>query len=54
MDCVRSVGIDTQFILRTDKVARSLFLETGANQRPSNVIYDRADSSVAIHAGICI
>ena len=49
VDCVRSVGIDTQFILRTDQGRLGLyFLETGANQRPSNVIYDRADSSVAI------
>ena len=49
MDSVRSVGIDTQFILRTDEGRLGLyFLETGANQRPSNVIYDRADSAVAI------
>ncbi|VGO11987.1 2-dehydro-3-deoxygluconokinase [Pontiella desulfatans] len=49
MDSVRAVGIDTQFILRTDEGRLGLyFLETGANQRPSNVIYDRADSAVAI------
>ena len=49
MDSVRSVGIDTQYILRTDDGRLGLyFLETGANQRPSNVIYDRADSAVAI------
>lgn len=49
MDSVRSVGIDTQYVLRTDKGRLGLyFLETGANQRPSNVIYDRADSSIAI------
>ena len=49
VDSVRSVGIDTQYILRTDKGRLGLyFLETGANQRPSNVIYDRADSSLAM------
>lgn len=49
MDSVRAVGIDTQYIQRTDEGRLGLyFLETGANQRPSNVIYDRADSAVAI------
>ncbi len=49
MDSVRAVGIDTDFVLRTDKGRLGLyFLETGANQRPSNVIYDRADSAVSI------
>lgn len=49
LDSVRSVGIDTQYVLRTDVGRLGLyFLETGANQRPSNVIYDRADSAVAI------
>lgn len=49
MDSVRAMGIDTQFILRTDEGRLGLyFLETGANQRPSNVIYDRADSSISI------
>ncbi|MBU2950983.1 sugar kinase [Tamlana agarivorans] len=49
MDAVRAVGVDTQYVLRTDKGRLGLyFLETGANQRPSNVIYDRADSAIAI------
>lgn len=49
MDSVRAVGIDTDYILRTDEGRLGLyFLETGANQRPSTVIYDRADSAVAI------
>jgi 2-dehydro-3-deoxygluconokinase len=49
MDTLRAVGIDTQYILRTDFGRLGLyFLETGANQRPSNVIYDRADSAVAM------
>lgn len=49
LDTLRAVGIDTRFILRTDHGRLGLyFLETGANQRPSNVIYDRADSAIAI------
>jgi 2-dehydro-3-deoxygluconokinase len=51
MDTLRAVGIDTQYVLRTDKGRLGLyFLETGANQRPSNVIYDRAGSAVALAA----
>ncbi len=49
VDTLRAVGLDTQFVLRTDEGRLGLyFLETGTNQRPSNVIYDRAASSVAI------
>jgi 2-dehydro-3-deoxygluconokinase len=49
MDSLRAVGIDTRNVLRTDKGRLGLyFLETGANQRPSNVIYDRDDSAIAI------
>jgi len=52
MDTIRGVGIDTQYILRTDEGRLGLyFLETGANQRPSNVVYDRADSAIAITPG---
>lgn len=46
---LRSLGVDTQSILRTDAGRLGLyFLEKGVNQRPGNVIYDRADSAVAI------
>ncbi|MFZ1749402.1 MAG: sugar kinase [Saprospiraceae bacterium] len=49
IDAVRSVGVDTNYILRTNEGRLGLyFLETGANQRPSNVIYDRQNSSIAI------
>lgn len=49
MDSLRAVGIDTQYVLRTDEGRLGLyFLETGANQRPSNVVYDRADSAISI------
>ncbi len=46
---LRSLGLDTSHILRTHDGRLGLyFLETGANQRPGNVIYDREGSSVAI------
>ncbi len=49
MDTLRAVGIDTRFIVRSDTGRLGLyFLETGANQRPSNVVYDRADSAVSL------
>lgn len=45
---LRALGVDTRHILRTDSGRMGLFfLETGANQRPGNVIYDRAGSSVS-------
>ncbi len=49
MDTLRSVGIDTSYVLRTDYGRLGLyFLETGANQRPSHVIYDRDYSAVSM------
>lgn len=49
VDSVRAVGVDTQYVVRTNEGRLGLyFLETGANQRPSNVIYDRADAAIAI------
>ncbi|MBT3377212.1 MAG: sugar kinase [Lentisphaerae bacterium] len=46
---LRAMGVDTSAIVRTDDGRLGLyFVETGANQRPSNVIYDRAGSSVSI------
>ena len=49
MDSVRAMGVDTSKILLTDKGRLGMYyLETGANQRPSNVIYDREDSAVSI------
>ncbi len=48
LDAVRSVGVDTSFSLRADRGRLGMYyLETGANQRPSQVIYDRADSAVS-------
>lgn len=49
IDAVRAMGVDTSKILRTDKGRLGMyFLETGANQRPSNVIYDRENSAVSV------
>lgn len=46
---LRSMGVDTRFIVRAERGRLGLyFLESGANQRPSNVVYDREGSSVAI------
>jgi len=43
------LGVDTSCIVRTKNGRLGLyFLETGANQRPSNVIYDREHSSVSL------
>ncbi|AKJ64917.1 sugar kinase [Kiritimatiella glycovorans] len=49
--CVRSLkalDVETRHIVRTDSGRLGLyFVETGANQRPSNVIYDREHSAVS-------
>ena len=46
---LRGLGVDTHHILRTSQGRLGLyFLETGANQRAGNVIYDRDGASVAI------
>ncbi len=46
---LRSLGVDTRHILRPPHGRLGLyFLETGANQRPGNVIYDRDGAAVAI------
>ncbi len=49
LDSLRATGIDCGAVLRTGYGRLGLyFLETGANQRPSSVLYDRADSAVAL------
>ena len=45
---VRSFGVDVSNIKMTDGRMGIYFLETGSNQRPSKVVYDRADSAIAI------
>ncbi len=48
--CVRELrrqGIDTSLIVRKGNRLGIYFLEAGANQRPSKVIYDRSHSAIA-------
>jgi 2-dehydro-3-deoxygluconokinase len=43
----RRFGVETRFIKRQGERLGIYFLETGSNQRPSKVTYDRAYSSIA-------
>ena len=45
---LRRFNVDTRRILRGPGRMGIYFLEAGANQLPSKVIYDRADSSIAL------
>lgn len=48
--CIRTLrgfGVDTRAIQRGGERMGIFYLENGANQRPSKVIYDRAGSSIA-------
>jgi 2-dehydro-3-deoxygluconokinase len=46
---LRNLGVDTSGIARTERGRLGVyFVEAGANQRPSNVIYDRDFSSIAL------
>lgn len=47
VDALRKYGVDTRFILRGGPRLGIYFVEKGASQRPSKVIYDRSGSSVA-------
>ncbi|MBA3645746.1 MAG: sugar kinase [Gemmatimonadaceae bacterium] len=44
---IKSFGVDTSRIARKGERVGIYFLESGANQRPSKVIYDRANSAMA-------
>ncbi len=44
---LRGKGVDTGHIVRGGDRMGVYYLEVGANQRPSNVIYDRSGSSMA-------
>jgi 2-dehydro-3-deoxygluconokinase len=48
VDKLRSLGVDTSRILRGGDRIGIYFLEHGASQRPSRVIYDRAGSAVSL------
>jgi 2-dehydro-3-deoxygluconokinase len=45
---LRGLGVDTSRIVRTRGRMGIYFLEAGANQRPSRVIYDRENSAIAL------
>jgi len=47
VDKLRSLGVDTSHILRRGDRIGIYFLEHGASQRPSRVIYDRAGSAIS-------
>ncbi len=47
LDSVRKFGVDTSFIHTADGRLGLYFVETGANQRPSSVIYDRQHSVIS-------
>lgn len=46
LNVLRANGVGTEFINRTDARMGIYFLERGASQRASKVIYDRSDSSI--------
>lgn len=49
---LQGLGVDTSMIVKCKNGRMGLyFLETGANQRPSNVVYDREHSCIATTAG---
>ena len=47
---LRGLGVDTSKIVRGEGRVGIYFLEAGANQRPSKVVYDRAGSSISLAA----
>ena len=50
-ECVRELkrfGVDTSRITRGEGRMGIYFLEAGANQRPSNVVYDRSGSAISL------
>lgn len=46
LNFIRQFGVNTDFVLRMGQRLGIFYLETGASQRPSKVIYDRANSSI--------
>ena len=47
---LRGYGVNTAFIQRSGQRMGAYYLEAGANQRPSKVVYDRAYSSISTAA----
>lgn len=48
VNSLRRYGVDTRFIVRGGDRIGIYYLEKGASQRPSKVIYDRAHSAIAL------
>ena len=48
IDQLRQFGVDTRYVVRGGPRLGIYFVEKGASQRPSKVIYDRAGSSIAL------
>lgn len=48
LNSLRQYGVNTKFIARGGERVGIYFLETGASMRPSKVVYDRADSAIAL------
>lgn len=48
VDAVRKYGVDTTYVLRGGPRLGVYYVEKGASQRSSKVIYDRAGSSIAL------
>lgn len=48
VNSLRKFGVNTDFIARGGSRVGIYYLETGASMRPSKVIYDRADSAIAL------
>lgn len=51
---LRRFGIDTRWIASGGERLGTYYLETGANQRPSVVVYDRANASIAVAPPDCL
>ena len=48
INALRKYGVHTEYVARGGDRLGIYYLETGASMRPSKVIYDRAESSIAI------
>ena len=48
VNALRQFGVDTKYIIRGGERLGTYFVEKGASQRASKVIYDRANSAVAL------
>ena len=46
LNALGQYGVNTDFVVRGGKRLGTFYLETGASQRPSKVIYDRSGSSI--------